>query len=88
MPDALPEICSCLGLRMASRHLTQFYDLQMAPVGLTISQFSILVRTRRHDGIRINALASDLSMDRTTMSRNLLPLEREGLLAVLPDPAH
>jgi DNA-binding MarR family transcriptional regulator len=31
----------------------------------------------------INALARDLVMDRTTLGRNILPLEREGLIAIV-----
>ena len=30
----------------------------------------------------INALAADMVMDRTTLGRNILPLERDGLIAV------
>jgi DNA-binding MarR family transcriptional regulator len=77
------DICNCLALRQASRHVTQFYDQFLAPAGLRITQFSILAKLRRLGPLSINALAKELVMDRTTLGRNILPLEREGLIAVV-----
>src|SRR6266567_4753977 len=77
-----PEICNCLALRQASRHVTQYYDQFLAPSGLRTTQFSILAKLRRLGPMTINALAADLVMDRTTLGRNILPLERDGLVAV------
>jgi DNA-binding MarR family transcriptional regulator len=79
-----PETCTCLAVRQAARHVTQFYDQFLAPSGLRITQFSILAKLRRLGPITINALAADLVMDRTTLGRNILPLEREGLIAIVP----
>jgi len=76
------EICNCLAVRQAARHMTQFYDRFMAPTGLSTSQFSILVRLRRNGLMTINALADELLLDRTTLGRNILPLQREGLVAI------
>jgi DNA-binding MarR family transcriptional regulator len=88
MPTAPgPEICNCLAIRQAARHVTQFYDQCMAPTGLRTSQFSILARLRRLGPMTINALARDLVMDRTTLGRNILPLEREGLIEIRPGPS-
>src|SRR5215831_16367119 len=74
-----PEVCNCLALRQASRHVTQFYDRLLASSGLRTTQFSILIRLRLAGPMTINALA----MDRTTLGRNILPLEREGLIDVV-----
>ena len=82
-----PEICNCLAIRQAARHVSQLYDECIAPSGLRGSQFSILARLKRHGATTINALARDLVMDRTTLGRNILPLEREGLVAVRPGSA-
>jgi len=76
------EICNCQAVRQAARHMTQFYDRFMAPTGLRASQFSILVRLRRNGLTTINALAADLLLDRTTLGRNLLPLQRDGLVTI------
>jgi DNA-binding MarR family transcriptional regulator len=84
--DKLPtlEECTCLAVRQAARHVTQFYDQHLAPVGLRTTQFSILARLRRRGPMTINTLADDMVMDRTTVGRNILPLEREGLLSIEP----
>jgi DNA-binding MarR family transcriptional regulator len=74
--------CNCLAVRQAARHITQFYDQFLAPAGLRTTQFSILAKLRRLGPMTINALAGQLVMDRTTLGRNILPLEREGLIAV------
>src|SRR5499425_3273829 len=79
-----PEVCNCLALRQASRHITQFYDQLLASSGLRTTQFSILIRLERAGPMTINALAKALVMDRTTLGRNILPLEREGLIDVVP----
>lgn len=80
--DPQADLCNCLALRQAARHVSQLYDQFLAPVGLRTSQFSILAKLKRLGPTTINALARDLVMDRTTLGRNILPLERDGLLAV------
>ena len=77
-----PEICNCLALRQAARHVTQFYDAFLLPAGLRTSQFSILAKLRWLGPLTITALAAAMVMDRTTLSRNIRPLQREGLVAV------
>ena len=78
-----PEICNCLALRQAARHVTQFYDRVLAPAGLRATQFSILAKLRHRGRLGINALAGELVMDRTTLGRTIRPLEREGLVAIV-----
>jgi DNA-binding MarR family transcriptional regulator len=76
--------CNCLAVRQAARHITQFYDQFLAAAGLRTTQFSILAKLRRRGPLTINALADELVMDRTTLGRNILPLEREGLIDIVP----
>ncbi|MFZ3340609.1 MAG: MarR family winged helix-turn-helix transcriptional regulator, partial [Terriglobales bacterium] len=76
------EDCNCFAVRAAARHVTQFYDQCLASTGLRTSQFSILAKLKRKGTSTINALADEMVMDRTTLSRNIMPLEREGLIAV------
>lgn len=76
--------CNCLAIRQAARHVTQFYDQLIAPTGLRATQFAILSRLRQHGPMPINALATLLVMDRTTLGRNILPLQRDGLIEVRP----
>jgi len=82
-----PAACNCLALRQASRHVTQFYDQFISPLGLRATQYSILARLHRKGAMTINALAAELVMDRTTLGRNILPLQRDGLIAVGPGKA-
>lgn len=74
---------NCLAIRQAARHVTQFYDQLLAPVGLRATQYAILTRLRRDGPLAINALAAALVMDRTTMGRNILPLQRDGLIEIV-----
>jgi DNA-binding MarR family transcriptional regulator len=79
---AMPEPCNCQAIRAAARHVTQFYDQRLASSGLRTSQFTILAKLRRNGPLTINALADDMVMDRTTLGRNVLPLERDGLISI------
>ena len=82
--DSVARECNCLAIRQAARHVTQFYDQVLAPSGLRATQFAILGRLRRNGPMTINELAAALVMDRTTLGRNLLPLERDGLIEIGP----
>lgn len=87
---ALPENgaidCSAFKVRRLARRITQVYDEALAGHGLTVGQFGILGRLRRRRGISIGALAEQMSIDASTLSRLLRPLGDAGLLNVLPDP--
>src|SRR5215470_5896271 len=80
--EVKPEECNCFVVRSAARHVTQFYDQFLAPVGLHVTQFSILAKLKRLGPPTINALAKEMVMDRTTLGRNVLPLERDGLIKI------
>jgi DNA-binding MarR family transcriptional regulator len=84
-PEAAAKFqqCNCLAVRQAARYLTQFYDRFLASSGLRTTQFSILGKLRGFGPLSINALAKELVMDRTTLGRNMLPLEREGLIEIV-----
>src|ERR1700686_1926042 len=74
--------CNCLALRQAARHVTQFYDQCLAQAGLRTTQLSILAKLKRLGPLTINALARELVVDRTTLGRTMLPLERDGLITI------
>jgi len=71
-------------VRQAARHITQLYDQHLADVGLRTTQFSILAKLKRQGTTTINGLAESMVMDRTTLGRNILPLERDGLISITP----
>ena len=68
-----PDDSNCLAVRQAARHVTQFYDQFLAPTGLRTTQFLILAKLRRKGAMTINALATDLLVDRTTLGRTIRP---------------
>ena len=75
--------CAAINLRRASRALSQMYSTVLAPCGLQVSQFALLVACAVSGDTPVTALAETLAMDRTTLARNLKPLEREGLVRVV-----
>lgn len=76
--------CTNLALRKASRTITQMYDQALAPCGLKITQFPILVTAARQGPLPVARMAEELVMDRTTLSRNLKPLVRESWVEMIP----
>lgn len=78
-----PLYCLCFSLRRTTRALTQVYDAALAPAGLTVSQFSVLSVIALAAPITMTRLARWLGMDRTTLTRAIAPLERDGLVQSL-----
>jgi DNA-binding MarR family transcriptional regulator len=72
--------CNCFAVRSAARHITQVYDQFLASSGLRTTQFSILAKLHQKGPLTINALASEMVMDRSTLGRNILPLQRDRLI--------
>jgi DNA-binding MarR family transcriptional regulator len=70
-------------LRKASRRISQFYDIALAPVGLKSTQYSILSEVERGSAagsVTMCELAAAMVMDRSTLGHNLRPLERDQLV--------
>ena len=74
--------CACFNLRKAARAVTQLFDRHLQPSGLRITQFSILAALHSQTPITVTRLAQALVMDRTTVTRDLGPLEREGFVRI------
>ena len=74
--------CLCTNLRRAARVVTAAYDESFRPLGLKATQVIVLVSIAKTGSPTINALSARMGMDRTTMTRNLKPLERGGYLRV------
>jgi len=72
--------CSCFNLRKATRAVTQFYDHALEPAGIRATQFTLLVTLASVEAKTLTEMASTLVMDRTTLTRNLKPLEKMGLI--------
>ncbi|WP_437933602.1 MarR family winged helix-turn-helix transcriptional regulator [Sorangium sp. So ce341] len=86
--EIIASSCALVRVRRASRALTRLYDEALRPSGLQATQLTMLVAvaTCGDGGVKLGALADGLVMDRTTLTRNLAPLERAGLLRVARAP--
>ena len=73
-------LCACQALRQAARKVTRRYDAVLRPLKLNAGQFTTLAALLRPDAVSISTLADQLGMDRTTLTRDLKPLERRGLV--------
>lgn len=78
--------CSCFNFRKATRIVTQFFDQVLEPtLGIRITQFTLLVSMAGGSASTLTEMAASLLMDRTTLTRNLKPLEKLGLIeSVIP----
>lgn len=81
-PSAIHTRCACIRARRAARSLTDLYDDALRPVGLRITQFSVLRTAARLAPVSISALADEMALDRSTLGRNVALLQRRGLLRV------
>ena len=74
----------CVGFntRRATRLVTQYYDKALAPSGLRSTQYSLLNGLSMMGEASMQDLALMLAMDRTTLTRNLNPLLKKGLVKV------
>jgi len=76
--------CTCFNLRKASRIVTQYFDDSMRSIGLRGTQFTLLANTFAYSPITVTRMAEIMVTDRTTLGRNLLPMEKSGLIKVEP----
>lgn len=95
-PKALPALpfdktievrdaCLCLHVQRAARALARRFDDVLRPLELTSGQFSLLMSLNRPAPPTIGSVAELLAMDRTTLTANLKPLERRGLVTIAVD---
>jgi DNA-binding MarR family transcriptional regulator len=79
------DTCLCLHVQRAARALARHFDDALREVGLTSGQFSLLMSLNRPEPARMAQVSTVLAMDRTTVTANLKPLERRGLVKVTVD---
>ncbi|WP_026793052.1 MarR family winged helix-turn-helix transcriptional regulator [Pleomorphomonas oryzae] len=80
------DTCLCLHAQRAARALARRFDIALKPAGITSGQFSLLMSLNRPHPPKVGSVAALLAMDRTTLTANLKPLERRGLVATEADP--
>jgi DNA-binding MarR family transcriptional regulator len=76
------ENCVCFNLRRTARAVTQFFDAEVRRHGIRSTQTPILGALQARSGLGMAELSDWLGMERTTLVRNLRPLERDGLVRV------
>jgi DNA-binding MarR family transcriptional regulator len=79
--------CLCLHLQQAARAVARRFDAAFRPLDLTSGQFSLLMALNRPEPANIGRVAAVLAMDRTTVTANLKPLVRRGLVESIADAA-
>ena len=79
------DACLCLHVQRAARALARRFDDAFRPLELTNGQFSLLVSLNRPVAPSIGNVSALLAMDRTTLTANLKPLVRRGLVRILVD---
>ncbi len=80
------DTCLCLHAQRAARALARRFDVALKPAGITSGQFSLLMSLNRPQPPKVGSVAALLAMDRTTLTANLKPLERRGLIETEADP--
>lgn len=85
MTEFVRDHCLCLAAQRAARTLARRFDEALRPVGLTSGQFSLLMSLNQPTAPSIGSIAALLAMDRTTLTANLKPLERRGLVETKVD---
>ena len=77
--------CACSALRRASRSVTKHYEASFRGTGLRSTQFTLLATLSQTGPIPLSALATMLWLERTTLTRNLGPLEKKGYISSMAD---
>ena len=72
------ENCVCFNLRWVTRAVTQFFGAEMRRYGIRPTQGSVLAALMTKDNWNMAELSDCLGMERTTLVRNLRPLQRDG----------
>jgi DNA-binding MarR family transcriptional regulator len=75
-----PENCVCFNLRRATRAVTQFFDAEMRRHGIRPTQGTILLALNAKENWTMAELSDCLGLERTTLVRNLQPLQRDGFV--------
>ena len=76
--------CMCASFRRASRALTQVYDDTLRPLGLRVTQFTILQALALTSEISQGELGHLLAMDSTTLTRTLRLMQAQGWIKERP----
>lgn len=74
------EACVCIRLRRAANALTSYYDAGLKEAGITVNQYSALVHLKKLKSASVSDLAKNMRLERSTLVRNLKPLQKAGYI--------
>ena len=83
---AKPRGCTNFKLRQLLRRVAQLYDNELAAAGLKTTQYSLLSHVHRLGPVQPGVLAKAMTLDASTLTRNLKPLVAAGWLALDAGP--
>lgn len=84
--DQAPRGCTNFKLRQLMRRVAQHYDAELSAVGLKTTQYTLLSHVLKLGPLAPGALARAMTMDASTLTRNLRPLLDAGWIEVNPGP--
>jgi DNA-binding MarR family transcriptional regulator len=77
--------CKCWALRRASRAVTQHYEASFRGTELRATQFTLLAILAQTGPLPLTELAAMVGLERTSLTRNLRPLEKKGFVRTMAD---
>jgi len=80
----IERTCTLSHIRKATRVVTDLYEEALSPSSIPATQFILLVAIKNHEPVSMSNLANGLSMDRTTLTRTLKPLQEKGWVVIAP----
>lgn len=81
--ESINQRCCCFNMRKVMRAVTQYYDRSLESTGIRATQFTLLVALSSTSAKTLTEIADSLVMDRTTLTRNLKPLEKMGFITTV-----
>jgi DNA-binding MarR family transcriptional regulator len=72
--------CHCLKMRLSAGNVIHFYDDILAPSGVTVRQYSLLIKIMENEGCSVRELSDAAELDRSTLARSLKPLMQAGYI--------
>lgn len=74
------EACVCIRLRRAANTLTSYYDAGLKEAGITVNQYSALAHLKKLESASVSELAKNMRLERSTLVRNLRPLQKSSYI--------
>ena len=72
--------CFCANIKRAESRITALYNRCLEKTGITRGQYAILSNIEQNPSINVSSLAEKMDLERTTLVRNLKPLEARGFI--------